>query len=175
MPRLRTRNRRGNFSAVCHHSSARVQERPALRFVQKIQLNQMLKTMNTNNTISAQLEISAARVQDLVASEAARSMRQNEATIKAVEGDAERTVVTGSVHDVMRVIGVLADHGESCLLSVFSVDHTEALEAATAYVELYTGNGTRKQPPQWAMDDEGQFLAQVIADRGRAAALHFQA
>jgi hypothetical protein len=131
--------------------------------------------MNNHKTISAQLAITVERAQSMVASEAERSMCMIEATIKAVDGDPGRTVVTGPVHDVMRAIGVLADHGESCLLSVFSVEHTEALEAATAYVELYTGNGTRKQPPPWAMDHEGQFLAQVIADRGRAAAAHFQA
>lgn len=45
---------------------------------------------------------------------------------------------------------------------------TDALAAATAFVELSTGNGVRKQPPTWAVRDNGEFDAQVIADRGRA-------
>lgn len=45
----------------------------------------------------------------------------------------------------------------------------EALAATTAFVELSTGNGVRKQPPAWAIRANGDFDAQVIADRGRAA------
>jgi hypothetical protein len=43
----------------------------------------------------------------------------------------------------------------------------EALEAAVAFVELYTGNGTRKQPPAWAIKPNGEFDAEAIAARAR--------
>lgn len=40
----------------------------------------------------------------------------------------------------------------------------DALRAATAYVELYTANGTREHPPAWA----AKFDADAIAKRCRA-------
>lgn len=48
-------------------------------------------------------------------------------------------------------------------------DLIEALEAATAYVELYTGNGVRKQPPTWAILPNGDFDPEAIAKVARAA------
>lgn len=44
----------------------------------------------------------------------------------------------------------------------------DALEAATAYVELFTKNGTRKQPPSWAIKPDRDYDAQEISDRARA-------
>lgn len=45
----------------------------------------------------------------------------------------------------------------------------DALEAAAAYVELFTPNGTRQQPPAWAVQANGDFNAEAIARRARAA------
>lgn len=128
--------------------------------------------MSTTKMLKAILDISADRVRAIVAEDDARSLCPIVASISAVEGDAELTIVSGSVHDVMRVIGLLADHGENCLASVFTVEQAEAFAAATAYVELYTGNGTPRPPPAWAMDSDGQFLPEAIADRARAASRH---
>jgi len=47
-------------------------------------------------------------------------------------------------------------------------EQRDALEAATAYVELFTKNGTRKQPPRWAIKPDGDYDAQEISDRARA-------
>lgn len=44
----------------------------------------------------------------------------------------------------------------------------EALEAAAAYVELFTGHGVRKQPPAWARLPGGGFDAEAIAANARA-------
>lgn len=43
----------------------------------------------------------------------------------------------------------------------------DALQAATAYVELYTANGVAEQPPQWAQAADG-FDAELIAKRCRS-------
>lgn len=46
----------------------------------------------------------------------------------------------------------------------------DALCAAVAFVELYTGNGCRQQPPAWALSKDGDgFDAEIIAKRGREA------
>jgi hypothetical protein len=50
-----------------------------------------------------------------------------------------------------------------------STNIIEALKAAAAYVELYTPNGTREQPPAWAVLPNGDFDAEAIANRARAA------
>lgn len=44
----------------------------------------------------------------------------------------------------------------------------EALTAATAYVELSTGNGCREAPPAWAIEPDGSFNAEAIAKFCRA-------
>lgn len=43
-------------------------------------------------------------------------------------------------------------------------DVVDALRAAVAFVELYTGNGVQDQPPEWAAD----FDADKIAKHCRA-------
>lgn len=53
-------------------------------------------------------------------------------------------------------------------LALRVAEQSDALEAAAAYVELHTGNGVRKQPPAWAIKPNGEFDAQVIADRVRS-------
>lgn len=58
--------------------------------------------------------------------------------------------------------------GERDRLALRVAEQRDALEAAVAYVELHTGNGVRKQPPAWAMKANGEFDAQLIADRARA-------
>ena len=47
-------------------------------------------------------------------------------------------------------------------------EQRDALEATTAYVELFTKDGVRKQPPAWAVNLAGDFDAQVMADRARS-------
>nr|WP_314709530.1 hypothetical protein [uncultured Comamonas sp.] len=47
-------------------------------------------------------------------------------------------------------------------------EQRDALEATTAYVELFTKDGVRKQPPAWAIGHDGDFDAQVMADRARS-------
>ena len=131
--------------------------------------------MTTESLFQAKLSIPAEVVRQMLATDATGTLSPVQVSIAPVNGDPEKTVVTGAVHEVMRVIGVLASFGETCLLSACAVEHAEALDAAAAYVELYTGNGTRKQPPPWAMDAEGQFLPEVIAARARAASTTFQA
>ncbi|ART61473.1 hypothetical protein CBP36_21130 (plasmid) [Acidovorax carolinensis] len=123
--------------------------------------------MNADKTLFASLAVDVVLVRTMVAEASTHTAVEASLTINPIEGVPDRTVVSGSVRDVMRVIGLLADKGLSCLLSVFTLDQSEALDAACAYVELDTPNGTRKQPPAWAVDDEGQFKAQVIADRAR--------
>ena len=125
--------------------------------------------MSTDKTLKALLRITADRVRFMVGEDDARSGCPISASISPAEGNAELTVVAGRAHAVMRVIGVLADHGEGCLLSVFTTEQAEAFDAAAAYAELSTGDGARKQPAAWAMDAEGQFLPGVIAKRARAA------
>lgn len=45
----------------------------------------------------------------------------------------------------------------------------DALRAATAYVELFTGNGVQEQPPEWAIDEQtGEYSAEMIARQCRA-------
>lgn len=53
-------------------------------------------------------------------------------------------------------------------LTALVASQRDALEAATAYVELFTKNGTRKPPPKWAIKPDGDFDAQEISDRARA-------
>lgn len=60
--------------------------------------------------------------------------------------------------------------GERDVLAARVAEQAEVLEAAAAYVELHTGNGVRKQPPAWAVKPNGDFDAQVIADRARNVA-----
>lgn len=60
--------------------------------------------------------------------------------------------------------------GERDVLAARVAEQAEVLEAAAAYVELHTGNGVRKQPPAWALKSNGDFDAQVIADRARNVA-----
>lgn len=45
----------------------------------------------------------------------------------------------------------------------------DALLAACAYVELYTANGTKQQPPAWAINAAREFDPEEIAKRSRAA------
>lgn len=45
----------------------------------------------------------------------------------------------------------------------------EALRAAVAYAETFTGNGCREQPADWAKLPNGDFNVEEIAKRGRAA------
>ncbi|MFK4706099.1 hypothetical protein ABIC83_002938 [Roseateles asaccharophilus] len=125
--------------------------------------------------MKAVLNIAPDRVSTMVQLDVERSLCAVNVTIESVEGRQDMTIVSGSTHGVMRVIGILADHGEECLVSASNTSHAEELEAAVAYVELHTGNGVRKQPPEWAINPDGQFNAQVIADRGRAAAARYQA
>jgi hypothetical protein len=46
---------------------------------------------------------------------------------------------------------------------------SDALRAATAHTELSTGHGVQQQPPSWAIEPNGDFDADAIAKRGRAA------
>jgi hypothetical protein len=117
--------------------------------------------------LKAVLDIDAARVLFMVAEDNARTLTPIRASIKAVDGNPDMTAVAGPAHDVMRVIGLLADHGEACLSSVMTPERVEEFDAAAAYVELYTGNGARTRPAPWAVDGEGQFLAEIIAKRAR--------
>lgn len=59
--------------------------------------------------------------------------------------------------------------GERDQLAVRVAAHRDALQAAAAYVELFTPNGVHQQPPSWAIKPDGDFDAEVIAERARAA------
>lgn len=58
--------------------------------------------------------------------------------------------------------------GERDQLAAQAAELRDALEAATAYVELFASNGVRKQPPAWAIKPGGDFDAQAISDRARS-------
>ena len=53
----------------------------------------------------------------------------------------------------------------SALLEIMEL--CEMLEATTAYVELYTGNGVQKQPPEKYIKPNGGFDAEAIALNAR--------
>lgn len=129
----------------------------------------------TNQTqLSALLAIERDRVAAMIDADFLHSQCPIDVTAMAVASDPRLTLIQGPAHDVMRVVGLLADKGEACLRGVLSDDQVEEVNAATAYVELYTGNGTRKQPPQWAVDHEGQFDTELISRRARAMVSMFQ-
>ena len=70
--------------------------------------------------------------------------------------------------------GLYGGYGHFCSLRCceayanHAVGLADVLRAATAYVELHTGNGTREQPPAWAVDPDGSFNAERIAAKARA-------
>lgn len=63
--------------------------------------------------------------------------------------------------------GTASEQRANAALIAAAPELADALRAAAAYVELFTGNGVRQQPPAWALKSDGEFDAEVIAARAR--------
>lgn len=87
---------------------------------------------------------------------------QVEVTINTTKNGSDRTAYAS--HSL-----VLTPELARELALVLCPELGDSLRAAAAYVELNTGNGTREQPPAWAVDADGSFNAERIAARCRKA------